>query len=337
MTTLTCKKTGCTLAQTGKCILDNDPVTCPDRLALIDVLNETPVPTDEVVAKNEDKEIARFKSSYTLAPDQVQALMNERYCKVVGILGIPGAGKTACLASLYLLLSHQKLAGFQFRNSKTLMAFEEISRGAKWSGTDQPADPILHTAIADGRTPGFLHLRLCHENEKVFDLLLPDLPGEWTSSLIDNNRSERLSFLKSAEHLWIFVNGEELHNVNTRNVTIHRLSLLFERISIFFGAAIPKVTLVVTHKDQISIDQKHLTKIEQSAISFGFSISIQQVASFSANNDVTAGDGIALLVADLVDTGISESDSFLLNKENVKGPHTRQMLYYNQNINAHAK
>ncbi len=86
--------------------------------------------------------------------------MQERYCKIVGILGAPGAGKTGCLVSFYLLLAHGRLSGFDFRDSKTVMAFEEISRGARRWDANYPEQLTSHTEISDERTAGFLHARL---------------------------------------------------------------------------------------------------------------------------------------------------------------------------------
>ncbi|WP_373994352.1 hypothetical protein [Duganella sp. OV458] len=50
---------------------------------------------------------------------------------MVGIVGLPGAGKTACLVSAYLLLAKGQFEGFSFADSDTLRAFEHISRGSR--------------------------------------------------------------------------------------------------------------------------------------------------------------------------------------------------------------
>ena len=128
-------------------------------------------------------------------------MMGRRYFRVVGILGEPDAGKTASLVSLYLLLSRGKLTGFKYADSRTLMAFQEISQGAlRWNEGEHPQQLTTHTKLADGRSAGFLHLRLMPtEGSEAVDLLLPDLPGEWTTALTDSNRFDRLDFLKGAD------------------------------------------------------------------------------------------------------------------------------------------
>jgi len=76
------------------------------------------------------------------------------------------------------------------------MAFEEISRGARrWNEGHQPDQMTSHTELSSDRSPGFMHLRLrqTSTNESA-DILMPDLPGEWTTSLIESNRVDRLNF-----------------------------------------------------------------------------------------------------------------------------------------------
>lgn len=194
-TTLICNKPECTLAQTGRCVLDHDPASCPIRLESLKSLDASESGSIGEPVLASPTEIERFQSSYSLNISQAQTLMQERYCNIIGILGAPDAGKTACLVSFYLLLAHGRLSGFDFRDSKTAMAFEEICRGARrWDVANYPEQLTLHTEITDERTAGFLHLRLKAETGKIVDFLLPDLPGEWSTSLIDSNRTDRLNF-----------------------------------------------------------------------------------------------------------------------------------------------
>ncbi|OWK22024.1 hypothetical protein AJ88_14085 [Mesorhizobium amorphae CCBAU 01583] len=63
-----------------------------------------------------------FQSSNTLTEDNLSLMMGGRYCTMIGIIGPPDSGKTAALVSLYLLLSHGRLAGFEYADSRSLMA-----------------------------------------------------------------------------------------------------------------------------------------------------------------------------------------------------------------------
>jgi hypothetical protein len=92
--------------------------------------------------------------------------------------------------SLYLLVSRAKLKGFDFSDSRTLMAFNEISQGVlDWNEGQLPDQLTQHTELADDRTAGFLHLRLRRNADgEALDFLLPDLPGEWSTSFVDKDR-----------------------------------------------------------------------------------------------------------------------------------------------------
>lgn len=300
---LTCNQPECTLAQTGKCIFDRNPETCEDRLASLTEENngsDTESSLSDPVL-NAPTETARFKATYTLTLEQSEQLMRKRYCRVVGILGAPSAGKTACLVSLYLLLSRGRLHNYTFRDSLTLRALEEISQGARrWDETNSPEQLTLHTEIKDKRTAGFLHLRMCQTNtENIFDLLLPDLPGEWTSSLIDNNRSDRLSFLQSADTICIFISNNEL-TLAKRQYSLHRLSLLFDRLANLLDDR-PNIKLVVTHIDSSTFDNTTFEKTLKTAKEFGFEVEIVPIASFSApGSTVEPGTGISELVNQLL-------------------------------------
>lgn len=158
-----CTYEGCTVAETGRCALERDPLTCAHRLG--NQSNTAPDGDDDSLAANEDGSAAvlkspdenpRFPRSTTLGPDKIEEMMRNRYVTVVGILGDPESGKTACLASLYLLVSNAMLKGWSFADSQSLMAFEEIARGARgWNEGHPPEQMTMHTEMADERQPGF--------------------------------------------------------------------------------------------------------------------------------------------------------------------------------------
>jgi hypothetical protein len=327
---IVCYKSECTVAQTGTCILNNDPLTCPDRLQSLHSTDEITSMMEKEPVLSSPTEAERLTASYTLSINDANKLMHERYCKIVGILGSPNSGKTACLVSLYLLLAHNRLSGFSFRDSKTIMAFEEISRGARrWNDANFPDQLTVHTEFSDERSAGFLHLRLhADQQNKTLDLLLPDIPGEWSTSFIDKNRSNRLNFLKSAECIWIMVNGEEISNEVTRYHTTHRLGLLIQRLANLLDDIRPPLTLVVTHKDRFEFNGQHYDVLNNKSQNNGFNFKILQIASFSDNPRVQPGDGIADLIVDLLSMRNNQASDFW-PKRNDNNP-TRQILRYGQ-------
>lgn len=245
---------------------------------------------------------ARLESSLTLTQERARRLASARLCTQVGILGFPNSGKTAALVSLYLLISKGQLSGFQFRDSQTLMALEQISRGARWQNSDLPQQLTAHTEIADGRTAGFLHFRLFHESgNQSLDILIPDIPGEWTDALVDENRTDRLQFLRGSSVIWLFIDGRALDSLEQRGLLIHRMETVVKRLSILFGASPkPPIVFVGTRLDKAVPHAPSIQKLTEYAQGFDFEASSVNVASFSENGSVIQpGTGLSDLVSNL--------------------------------------
>lgn len=296
-----CDFDGCTVGETGLCALERPPGTCEHRLgasAVSDANEGTVVSGDsgaigEPVLERPASTVS-FSSSHTLGPDLVSELMVSRYVNVVGILGEPDSGKTACLASLYLLIANAGLTEWRFADSKSLMAFEDISRGARdWNAGQPPEQMTAHTEMLDERRPGFLHLRLKRERDaRLVDLVLPDLPGEWTTKLVSRAQSDRFEFMKSAEALWLVTDGRALADKERRQGVISRIGQLAERLKTLFDGNVPRLMIVVTHRDNGEIAATVLTRLEAELERRDVEATIVQVAPFSDNNDVKAGFGL---------------------------------------------
>ena len=247
---------------------------------------------------------ASFPSSRTLGPEFVSDMMSARYVTVVGILGDPESGKTACLASLYLMIANAQLDGWSFADSKSLMAFEEIARGAReWNEGQPPEQMTVHTEMADERRPGFLHLRLVRRIDgRRVDFALPDLPGEWTTALVTTARTDRFEFMKSAEAIWIVVDGRALVDKERRQGVISRLGQLTGRLWTMFDGSAPRIMVVVTHRDLGELDGSITSRIAAELAKRDIVARIHQVAPFSDGGSVRAGFGLADLVDATVDS-----------------------------------
>ncbi|MGI8465685.1 TRAFAC clade GTPase domain-containing protein [Pectobacterium punjabense] len=306
-----CRFEGCTVEETGVCALENSTSTCANRIPLEEVKS---VPDDALGYADTDlssiKQLGApvlvqptntntFGSGRTLGLDDISELMGARYVNVVGILGEPESGKTACLASLYLLVSHASLEGWSFADSRSLMAFEDIARGARdWNDGHVPEQMTVHTELADERNPGFLHLKLKRiADGQLVDLALPDIPGEWTQSLVTTARSDRLDFLKSAEVIWIVIDGRNLADLEKRQGQIARVGQLAGRLNTMLEGCIPRLLIVITHHDMHGIDDKVCTRLEKELSRRGNSAEIVCVAPFSDRPDeIPPGFGIASLI-----------------------------------------
>lgn len=305
-----CGFEGCTVDETGICALERDPSACSNRvinlaasLAAAEVQDddETPQAGDRLGAPVLDSptRASTLPSSRTLGLEDLNAMMGTRYVNVVGILGDPESGKTACLASLYLLISHSMLNGWSFADSKSLAAFEDIARGARdWNDGEVPEQMTVHTELADDHSPGFLHLRLArHSDGQRIDLALPDIPGEWTQALVNSARSDRLDFMKSAEAIWIVLDGRTLANLEKRQGLIARLGQLMGRLDTMLDGRMPRLMIVITHRDlQVPTDNV-VGRLKAELDKRGVNPEIVSVAPFSDDPDtIPAGFGIADLI-----------------------------------------
>lgn len=306
-----CNFDGCTVGETGVCALERDPATCGHRVG-----NAAPAIASGSISEAELSDPAglsaigapvlepptgtsSFPSSRTFGPDAIAKMMASRYMTVIGILGDPESGKTACLSSLYLMLSNAELAGWKFADSKTLMAFEDIARGAReWNAGNPPKEMTVHTELSDDRRPGFLHMRLVRDLDgQRVDLALPDLPGEWTTELVGTSRADRFEFLKAAEVIWIVVDGRALENKERRQGVISRVGQLAGRLEALLGGRMPKLLLVVTHRDSSEPSAAITNRLEAELAKRDLTATVVPIAPFSDDDEqVKAGFGIAELI-----------------------------------------
>lgn len=315
-----CNYEGCTVDETQTCALERDPSTCENRLGRVvaDAAPTTPQSSDEIASQVSERlgapvleqptRASAFPSSQTLGLENLNALMGTRYVKVVGILGDPESGKTACLASLYLLLSHAMLKGWTFADSKSLTGLEEIARGARdWNNGQAPDQMTVHTELSDDHGPGFLHLRLVRMSDgRRVDLALPDIPGEWTQAFVNIARSDRLDFIKSAEAIWIVLDGRALANIEKRHGLIARVGQLAGRLSTMLHGRIPRLITVVTHRDLHPLEDAVAAKLRAEFGRRGANTEIVNIAPFSDNPDVPPGFGIAELIDKTVDAPLEQ-------------------------------
>ena len=310
--TRVCSLDGCAVVETGRCALEKDPNTCPNRALGGEESDVPDAPVEDLVETSDigeggeiggpvlapPTEVPSFPKSTTLSPTVIESMMSRRYVTIVGILGDPESGKTACLASLYLLISHAQLQGWNYADSRSLRGFEEIARGARrWNEGEPPEQMTVHTQLDDDRQAGFLHVRLRREKDgRRLDLAFPDLPGEWTKALIRSSNSDRLEFLNSADVIWIVVDGSSLNDREKRQGTITRLGQLAGRLCVLIQDTMPRLVLVVTRRDTVEISSEVLGRIERELAKYDLIAEMVPVAPFSDNAAVEPGFGLTSLV-----------------------------------------
>jgi len=309
-----CSFDSCTYSITGRCIQGASESECPHLQETDDFeepisqaveLDESnwhrPEGTEDaaghaVLQPTED--LPRLPSSMTLGREEAQELMCSEATTMVGIVGLPGSGKTACLVSAYLLLSRGAFQGYSYADSRSLMAFEQISRGSRqWADAEFQRQLTVRTELADDRQAGFLHFKLRRTGDgRLLNILLPDLPGEWSTSLINKADSERFEFIKSATVIWIMVDGRDFVDVKKRNYAIHRTELLITRLAEIVPPSETRLILVPSWRDIGTFPRTAFDKMKAEAASYGFSLNFSPIASFSENNLVPPGEGISELL-----------------------------------------
>ncbi len=312
-----CRLGECTFNLTGACVLNRPVEQCSnrsdpgkaaggieeadesDRWALAaNSLSEGPSSSDlgDAVLAPPD-ETPRLPSSLTMGLEDATSLMMRRHTTMVGILGLPDSGKTACLVSAYLLLARGAFEGYDYADSASLMAFEQISRGSRhWTKGDEPGQLTIHTEMADDRQAGFLHLRLRRQKDgRFFDLLMPDLPGEWSKALIDKTDSNRFAFLGSASVIWLMVDGRAFADPAKKGYATYRAELLVERLSAILPMPRPRVILVPSWRDIGEFPADAYKSICEEGLRHGMKIALAPIASFSFG-EVPPGFGVASLI-----------------------------------------
>lgn len=234
-----------------------------------------------------------------LGLDGLARLARQRPVRLIGLLGAPDAGKTMALVSMYLLAARAKLDGYAYRNSESVFAFDELSKGARaWAEDGDLLEQIVpHTELADDRRPGFLHLRL-HSTAVggAIDLAFPDLPGEWTETLINKAVYDRLAFLKNADAIWIFADGAKLADVNFGHAIAARTCSLIGRLASCLPAPVP-LKLVITRADQYdTVPAAILDQMTDEAVDKGYAFEVHEIISVDKASKTRSGEGIPQLL-----------------------------------------
>lgn len=302
-----CSKQDCTIAATGKCVELNQPSECPNATASTGAANhETPSALGPASART-------FPPVNELGINDARVVTLGRYVHLIAVLGATDAGKTCMLNSLYLLASHAGLAPrFRFAGSLTLAGFElRARRLRKWTNGRLPESLTEHTSHSDERNPGLLHLALSDEKlgGSRVELLLTDLPGEWTTKLVEKARTaDRFMFLQRADGLVIAVDGLKLHDSSQKHIELRNLEHLIDRLAnaVDMDRRIP-IFFVACRVDAIGIEiPPGLQDIVELARGNGFVAQAAVVVSFSANPDqVPNGYGIQSLVESIIDCSSS--------------------------------
>lgn len=306
----TCDKTDCTVAQTGICLLSNPaPNACPHFKAEEGENPPQRISTPVLAGKDSVRPIRRrFHGGLELGTDDAAELMRTHYTHLIAILGSWDAGKTCFLSSLYLTAAHGGLKpDYLFAGSRTLQGFEDRARRTRrWSGSVLPDRLSDHTILSDPRSPALLHLALqeTHGDSRRIELLLTDLPGEWSKNLVDRaDTADRFRFLHRADGVLIVLDGPLLTS-QARHSEYERSKLLVRRLAetVQLDRTVP-ILLVVSKCDKLCMSEPAVMRdLQIYASSLGFQSEIVLTAAFSSTPDtIENGTGILKSIKSIID------------------------------------
>lgn len=305
MTKVSCKNEDCTVTQTGICLQGHKKLSeCPDFERV-----EESVSPEVIDSKSDEMELSettakpimrRFHSGNELDIEDVTDIMRGHYTHLIGILGAYNAGKTCFLSSLYLMASCGELQpDYLFAGSFTLPGFEiRARRLRKWSSGTLPEKLTDHTYLQDPNIPAFMHLALQEKGVRGrrHELLLTDLPGEWSTSLVDRaETASRFEFLKRADGIIFVIEGPLLALSESRNAEIFRAKLLLKRL--IYNVQVDKhvpLVILISKCDILNMKAPDgVSQIKDEAMELGFNATVILAASFSSVPDkIPSGTGV---------------------------------------------
>ncbi|WP_367395150.1 hypothetical protein [Cupriavidus sp. Agwp_2] len=298
------------LESTGICAVSGAPKPCDHAVQLLEKQITEHLsalsPISEV--RQDDKPAEEFThvtlhAGMELGLSDINDLMREKHSHLIGILGNTDAGKTLFLTALYLLFTSGAIRqhGYAFAGSRTLPGFEARARATrKWQAGSMPERMSYHTVLSDPRSSGFLHLDIYHRPSRHHSrILLSDLPGEWTTSLVNSVRhADRVGFLARADGIIVLIDATELSESSLRHIAIDRTRQLIDRIAFIGPATGARLFIVASKADRIKMQRPAaVDHLVQYAIErHGFDARGAVVASFSGDEKIESGTGVFELV-----------------------------------------
>jgi double-GTPase-like protein len=315
-----CEKADCTVAVTGTCLLSNpEPAKCEHYRIDDGVEEDAPLEpgVESATGSTSIRPARQFHSGLELGTDDSASIMRRGYTHFLAVLGYKNAGKTSLLNSLYLMASHGMLSPkFEFAGCLTLQGFEDrVKRLRQWPDGVLPESLAEHTSSGDPRNPALLHisLRQLDQDGRRLELLLTDLPGEWSRHLVERvQTAPRFDFIKRADAVILVIDGPALVSPATRHNEDALARLLLQRIKndVGLGPEIP-VVLLLSKCDEIDMKTPELAaSLQQFAASLGLRAQVHLSAAFSNNVDkVKNGAGIVELIESVVNAPLPTRDS----------------------------
>ena len=150
-----------------------------------------------------------------LKPDEVYQICRGGNTRIVALMGSIGCGKTTLIAGIFQAFLEGSVAGYSFRRSDTLLAFEEKCFNSRTSSEASVAS-MPRTSGQVGAE--FYHLEVMKDVDcTIHRLLLLDLSGEvYEGAMHLKEDAAKLSLLREVDLLVQLIDGKRLSSGATR-------------------------------------------------------------------------------------------------------------------------
>lgn len=185
--------------------------------------------------EKESENLERFPwTGSTLGLHDLNYISSHSNLIIIGVVGTAKTGKTTFLALLYCLLRHgNKIGGFSFAGSYTLVGWEDIASNLSWKSGDPKIQFPPHTTSNAGRVPGLLHLALKGTDGLIHNVIFTDAPGEWFKDWSINKKDIKAEganwIYKNASSFLLFADCDKLSGIE-RGRTRNDINQLFLRL-----------------------------------------------------------------------------------------------------------
>jgi hypothetical protein len=225
---LLCTNPDCGLPQGGRCAQAatiEDPLrACPDLVrdpeaAAPESTQAAEQVTDSSGGTPQESEPAPWSGRHLTLADAGR-VMGSSPCRVITIVGPYDSGKTSFLTSVFLQMANggaRSTFDYAFAGSSSLHGLSTLAKQAdKYRGA--PGEQVVdHTTYDEPDDAGmFLHFALRPRNradERVVNLLLSDIPGEWFDNYAaneDERARRRLPFLPRCDGFIVLADSAAL-------------------------------------------------------------------------------------------------------------------------------
>ncbi|MDQ3933613.1 MAG: hypothetical protein M3340_03170 [Actinomycetota bacterium] len=207
---------------------------------------------------NEPARAALPWSGLALGAADLSAVAALGQARVVGLVGLSGAGKTTTLAATHLARRRGEGGIGTFAGSYTLLGWHRITRHLQWAPWGDGTFPP-HTVLSDSRTPALLHMAL--RADSIHHLLYSDVPGEWFKSwAYDADAVPGVSWLVAhADAFLLFADSEALGGAQRGEARAHYAALA-QRLHSVCG---DRPVVCVRSKADVEVPQQMTETIER--------------------------------------------------------------------------